>query len=307
MVVTTFLIAIIFMLAVALVVWQETKHSKSLTERMDSTVGDISQPDFIFEKLDAKIAENRQKRLVEKYKKPGLPDLFRRLAMYNLLLLIVLYFQQKLLLDNWPEVILYISAFSAVIIALYYFAIVPDYFQKLEEDLPRNIQMFSQEITYSNHLDIALANTKNYAHPEFSRICASIASMHSLGMSIEQAVIKMLPGIKSESLVLFFAALVIHDRAGGRLNVVIKNLAELFHKQNHLDASIKRAVMVSKVATIGGVLMIPIFFFILKTVEPEEVKLFWTHPTGIFCSKIIIGLYLVNLVASIYFMRSERL
>lgn len=307
MIVTTLFIAVVFLLAIAVVVWQETSFSNSLIDRTSSKSDDYVQPEFIFEKLDAKIAEHRQKRISDKYSKPKLSDLFRRLVIYNILVLFYLYFKKKLFIDNWPEVTVYVVISSILVISFHYFALVPDYYKKIDENLPRYIQLFSQEITYCNQLNIALTNTKNYAHPEFSRICLSIAKMQSLGMGLEQAIRKVLPEVKNEGLLLFLAALLIHDRAGGRLNFVIKNLAELFQKQNNLHANIERVVMTSKLALFGGSLLIPLFFFILNYLKPQETKLFWTNPTGIYCSKIIIGMYLLNLFLGIYVMKSEKL
>ena len=301
------LLAFIFVVVVLFIIWQEQRHSKLQAQRFaQSHNPSISAESSLYEKIDCQFDAMRQKRLAEQNERPSLRVLIVRIILYLSLYYLYLYTNGRLF-ESVTTTILYSLAIIVLLSAMYYFLVLPQYYYKLEIEIPRYIELFSQEIGNNNNITAALANTKNYANTEFSNICSNIAKLTVMGQSLETAIIKNLASVKSEGMVLFLSALIIHDRTGGRLNYVLANIAHLIRTQNDLIADIKKELKTSKLAIASSIVLSPLFFLFLKNIKPDAVHYFWTDPIGLACSKAIIFLYFANLVISYFLLRSEKL
>lgn len=301
------LLAFIFVVVVLFIIWQEQRHSKLQAQRFaQSHNPSISAESSLYEKIDCQFDAMRQKRLAEQNERPSLRVLIVRIILYLSLYYLYLYTNGRLF-ESVTTTILYSLAIIVLLSAMYYFLVLPQYYYKLEIEIPRYIELFSQEIGNNNNITAALANTKNYANMEFSNICSNIAKLTVMGQSLETAIIKNLASVKSEGMVLFLSALIIHDRTGGRLNYVLANIAHLMRTQNDLTAEIKKELKTSKMAIAFSIVLSPLFFLFLKNIKPDAVHYFWTDPIGLACSKAIIFLYFANLLISYFLLRSEKL
>lgn len=297
-----------FIILVTIVLRLEQRNSISMDERLRAPETNIGiEQETIFDKFDAKVNSQNKKKEQRKYARPETIDIFQRGGLYSLIGIMLLYANGKLNLGHIDTILLSFVFAFIFSYAMQKFYVVPKYIKSYEDALPGNIKLLAQEIDFQANVAEAMRNTKNYAHPEVSRVFNDIARLNSLGLSIEQAIMKVLPDVTSDKFIMLLAAMLIHEQTGGCLASVLRNLADLFYSQILVAAKVNKKTAATKIFAFVGAMAFPLFGLFLYYYKNELFHSFMNDPVGLIIVKSVVVLMSINLFLSIYFLRGMRL
>ena len=240
-------------------------------------------------------------------KEPNVKSLLKKSLIVLVPVWGYVFLQYGLNIEYLLKVLLYSALGLFTLAFIHFYFIVPTYHKNLNIEVSNNIGVFAQEVSYSNYIRQVLLNTKKYAHPKFSYVCSRIVIYCDLGMGLEPAIIKVIPEVKNQMILLFLSVLIIHDRKGGQLDVVLKNLTNLFEEQNKVQLELERGLYMSKIVLVLSVFFSPIVFLAISMIYKQNIHYFWSHPIGILLAKVVVFLYICGVSGSIYLNRSRVL
>lgn len=293
------------------IIWDEQKQKSEINKRFSSAIKQEyiyeGRELSIFEKLDIAEAKRRHKKLKKRFEKPNILDILKVSLSFIFLYLSFKIHENAINLDNLQEIIIVSLSIFLFFVGVYFLVFLPSYYKIFEEHFPGNLRLFAQEISFSNNIRSALLHTGEYAHPEMSNVCVTIAKLNDLGLSMEKAVMRCLPAVKSQSMMMFLSVLIIHDSTGGRLAKVLQELSELFYKQYFLKTRLAKILIISKICLYFSVLYYPLIMLTFYVFKHNIFLLLIDDPVGWFWHKIVILLYIFGVLVCLFLLRNKSL
>jgi tight adherence protein B len=119
----------------------------------------------------------------------------------------------------------------------------------------------------------------------------------SLGLTLEEALLRMVERLPSADLDLLMTAVMIQRQVGGDLASILDNIASTIRERQRIKAEVRTLTAQGRLS--GWVIsLLPIVLaLLLNQLNPSYMRLLWTHPIGV----MLLGCSAVSMALGIFF------
>lgn len=125
-----------------------------------------------------------------------------------------------------------------------------------------------------------------------------------LGLSAEEALLRMVERLPSADLDLMITAVLIQRQVGGDLASILDNIAATIRERQRIKAEVRTITAQGRLSGWVISLLPVVLALLLNVMNPEYISLLWTHPVGLMMLlssvfSMALGVYAINRIVKI--------
>ncbi len=128
--------------------------------------------------------------------------------------------------------------------------------------------------------------------PELGRTLREV----SLGLPVEEALLRMVERLPSADLDLMITAVLIQRQVGGDLASILDNIAATIRERQRIKAEVRTITAQGRLSGWVISLLPAVLALVLNAMNPEYISLLWTHPLGV----MMLGFSLVSMGLGVF-------